>query len=301
MYRYAEYLHFPEIAWSAFLDRLQRRLPASRLEYGPDPHQVAYYLRPAADGSEGEARPRRPLIVYVHGGGWRRGHPSQFRFVGRYFARLGYSVLIPGYRLGPTYQFPDQIEDLRRGIETFQQTPFARRQGFSSVVVIGQSAGGHLGAHIAYELARKSGAGSELLAPAPIGVPLRVQGFISISGVLSFETAAWRYLEGLIKNTAATAGLRRIADPRHAVDTADKELPTLLIHGGEDRIVPQEIGREYAKRHTERFGSPPARLDLPWAKHNELALLFLGRRGRATALMVQWLRAAEERKDHDAE
>lgn len=287
MYRYAEYLHFPEIAAAALIERARHPLPASCISYGKDPHQQAFFLRPPSpDGVE------RPLILFVHGGGWRRGHPKQFRFVGRYLARQGYPVLIPGYRLGPAAQFDEQLADLRKGVESFLRTPWARLHRPRRVIVIGQSAGGHLGAHLAYGSFSSGGTDEES--------SLDVLGFISVSGVLSFEPAGWRYLEGLIKNTAAGEQLRRRADARRAIESAHRFVPTLIVHGMEDRIVPPEVSADFARRYEERFGTTPATLYYPWAKHNELALLFLERRPRATALLMQWLRVAEARSTENA-
>ncbi|MFP4425600.1 MAG: alpha/beta hydrolase [Spirochaetaceae bacterium] len=283
MYRYAEYLHFPEIVTAAFLDRLRHRRPATRLTYGENRHQEAYFLRPDS------GHPKRPLLVFVHGGGWRRGHPKYFRFVGRFFARHGYPVLLLGYRLGPAAQFDDQLSDLHEGIRTFLVTPWARANQPRSAIVVGQSAGGHLGAHLAYA---PLPSGSELTAP-------KVAGFVSISGVLSFERAGWRYLEGLIKNTAADPALRRRADARQALESDRGPIPALLIHGEEDRIVPPEVTTAFARRYEERFGRPPALLYYPWAKHNELALLFLERRPRASQLLMQWLQVATEQREKD--
>lgn len=283
MYRYAEYLHFPEIATAAFLDRLRHRRPATRLTYGDDRHQEAYFLRPDPN------QPRRPLIVFVHGGGWRRGHPKYFRFVGRFLARHGYPVLLLGYRLGPSAQFDDQLWDLREGLRRFLDSSWAARSRPRSVIVVGQSAGGHLGAHLAY-----SSLPSGTSLPAP-----EVIGFVSISGVLSFERAGWRYLEGLITNTAAEPALRLRADARAAIETARHPIPALLIHGEEDRIVPPEVTTAFARSYEERFGRTPALLYYPWAKHNELALLFLERRPRATQLLMQWLQVATEQRKRD--
>lgn len=287
MYRYAEYLHFPEIAVAALLDRARYPLPASCITYGEDSHQKAYFLRPASPANE-----ERPLILFVHGGGWRRGHPKYFRFVGRYLARHGYPVLIPGYRLGPAAQFDEQLADLRKGVDSFLRTPWARLHHPRRVIVIGQSAGGHLGAHLAY--------GGLTSGSADAASSLEVLGFVSVSGVLSFEPAGWRYLEGLIKNTAADAELRSRADARRAIEGSRRFIPTLIVHGLEDRIVPPEISEAFVRSYGEHFGHAPATLYYPWAKHNELALLFLERRPRATALLMQWLSVAEARSTGNA-
>ena len=297
MYRFVEYLHLPEIAAAAFFGRLRHRRPASRISFGPDRHQEAYFLRP-----ERSAQRKRPLIIYIHGGGWRRGHPRYFRFIGRFFARQGYPVLLCGYRLGPRHQFEEQLADIHTAVEHFFATPWAKLNRPRSAVVIGQSAGGHLGAHLAFAPA------AGLIAPAaregsgrPDHAPgnsesIEILGFVSISGVLSLRTGGWRYLERLIRNTARHPETRRAADPLDAMSAGRRRLPTLLVHGRADRIVPEAISRGFARKYEEVNGALPGLLLIPWARHNELGLIFLGRRPRLTAFLLQWLAVLGEQR-----
>lgn len=297
MYRFSEYLHIPEIAIAALLDRISHRIPASIVKFGSDSHQVAYFLRPRPSPSDEPVG--KPIVIFIHGGGWRRGHPRFFRFVGRFFARLGYPCLIVGYRLGPSHTFEAQIQDLRAGISKFCSSYRLTDPAPRPVILVGQSAGGQLAAHLAYR---------ENVSPVP------VKAFVSISGVLSFHRTGFRYLERLIANTAPDPLLRREADAVHSLAgtpfpwlgehgsyrgtedggmTEDGSMtnhtPTLVVHGMEDRIVPLEIAQRFASAYEIRNGTPPSLLFFPWAKHNELALLFLGRRPRASALLTRWL------------
>lgn len=315
MYRLSEYLHLPEIAIAALQDRMHHKIPASRIDYGPTPHQRAYFLRPRVGLSHSDsATITKPLVIFIHGGGWRRGHPKFFRFVGRFFARNGYPCLLLGYRLGPKSQFTEQLTDIQRGIAAFKERLADDTALPERAVIIGQSAGGHLGAHLAFR--------------AGIS-PIAIAGFISISGVLSFERTTFPYLERLIPNTARDAETKRIADPRAALagqsfswlpeasevargrrgsvpvdDRGTEErkdddrqpnnttsIPTLLVQGMEDRIVPVELAISFCESYRKLRGQWPSLLLLPWAKHNELALVFLARRPRVSALVLGWLEA----------
>ncbi|MDI9501383.1 MAG: hypothetical protein QM236_11265, partial [Bacillota bacterium] len=73
--------------------------------YGTDRHQYGVIIRPKA-GQEKSA-----VIFFCHGGGWRQGFPGLFRFVGYYFADLGYTTILAGYRKVPRHVFPVQAED----------------------------------------------------------------------------------------------------------------------------------------------------------------------------------------------
>ena len=80
-------------------------------------------------------------IVYLHGGGWRRGSrltplPGFEHLTGE-LAALGFRVAVADYRLSGEATFPAPLEDVRAAIEFV-------RDG-KPLVVWGESAGAHLG------------------------------------------------------------------------------------------------------------------------------------------------------------
>jgi acetyl esterase/lipase len=88
-------------------------LSLARNDHGPD-WQLDVYYPPS-----GLAGPR-PILFWAYGGGFVSGErilePSQglvYATVGAFFARKGYVVVIPDYRLAPAVQFPAQAEDIR--------------------------------------------------------------------------------------------------------------------------------------------------------------------------------------------
>ena len=74
--------------------------------YGPLDANKVEVVVPAAPASG-----PRPVLVFIHGGGWHSGAPGDYRFVGRSFARAGYVVVLVGYRLGPEGKYPHMLED----------------------------------------------------------------------------------------------------------------------------------------------------------------------------------------------
>ena len=101
------------------LDRADRMLAGSGgatrvvagARLGSDPLQRADVWVPA-NKSAGS----RPVIVFFYGGGWHSGSPEDYGFIGRHFARLGYVVVIPGYRLVPGGEYPHMLEDAAAGV-----------------------------------------------------------------------------------------------------------------------------------------------------------------------------------------
>lgn len=131
------------------LNRLQRVFEGVRM---PAPRGVCF--RPdRVGGIEGEwaqAGGERPLL-YLHGGGFVGCSPQTHRAITGGFAKRGFRVFAPDYRLAPRHPFPAAIEDA-----------LAAWRGFSAQVarpaaVAGNSAGGNLA--LALTVATKDEAG----------------------------------------------------------------------------------------------------------------------------------------------
>ncbi|SFK68733.1 alpha/beta hydrolase [Lysobacter sp. cf310] len=126
------------------------------LSYGPDPaHRLDVY-RPA------RAR-KAPIVVMVHGGGWRIGSKDARGVVGHKAERSlanGRIFVSIDYRLLPGADPLSQAEDVARALAYVQRT--APRWGGdpAQVVLMGHSAGAHLVALLAAapDIARAQGA-----------------------------------------------------------------------------------------------------------------------------------------------
>ena len=91
---------------------------------------------------EGQPAPR-PVILWVHGGAWRKGDKSRVRLLSHFLAR-GYAMASINYRLSQEALYPAQIHDckaavrwLRANVETYGLDP-------GRIGAWGSSAGGHL-------------------------------------------------------------------------------------------------------------------------------------------------------------
>lgn len=54
---------------------------------------------------------RLPVIVFLYGGGWYSGARDDYGFAGRAFAKKGFIVVIPDYRIVPEGHWPDFLQD----------------------------------------------------------------------------------------------------------------------------------------------------------------------------------------------
>lgn len=116
---------------------------------------------------EKAGNPEEFAFFFVHGGGWGAGSRGQYYPVMQYVCDRGFTAAATGYRLckySPVTAF-DQLLDIRQSymllVKYLQQTTGKRHP---KIVVMGSSAGAHLGSLLAYA------------APGQCGEPLQYQG-----------------------------------------------------------------------------------------------------------------------------
>jgi acetyl esterase/lipase len=86
----------------------------------------------------------RPLVVWIHGGGWEQG--SKNGGPGRALLNQGYAVASIGYRLSQHAVYPAQIEDCKAAIRFLRANAGEYGIDPARIGVWGASAGGHLAA-----------------------------------------------------------------------------------------------------------------------------------------------------------
>ena len=125
-----------------------------------------------------------PLIVFVHGGSWKDGSKDIYKFLGDGFAREGYDVVIPNYRLYPETKFPGFVEDAALAISYA-----SKRYPDRSLAVMGHSAGGHMVTLLGMDGRYLEAAGVDMcsrissivgLAPPTGAYPLKEEPYITI-------------------------------------------------------------------------------------------------------------------------
>lgn len=115
--------------------------------YGSDPAQVMDIYRPKdANGA--------PVILMVHGGGWRRGDKAAAGVVTnkmKYYTGKGYIFISTNYRLAPNATPPEQAGDVAHALAFAQQHAASWGGDASKFVLMGHSAGANLVALVAAE------------------------------------------------------------------------------------------------------------------------------------------------------
>jgi len=120
-----------------------------------------------------------PIMIYVHGGGWRRGDKAnKMDLKPAYFAKLGFLFASVNYRLadGNNPPFPGNAADVAAAVK-WMHTNGARYGGDPSrIFLIGHSAGAHLASLVATD--------ASLLAAHGLKPSM-------IAGVITLDTAAF--------------------------------------------------------------------------------------------------------------
>ncbi|MGK2909763.1 MAG: alpha/beta fold hydrolase [Sphingobium sp.] len=196
----------------------------------------------------------KPLVIYVHGGGWMAGHTRQsgafsdFTQVLADLAKRGYVVASLEYRLSLEAPFPAAINDVRAAIRFLKAN--ADRFGIdpAHVAIWGGSAGGQLAALAALDCGRAPDGEDKSNATQSDCV----QGAVGWYGVYDFAAmpksttprAENTYLD--CEKTACPADRVTAASAAAHVDKNDP--PMLLIHGSDDKTVPAEQSRILAQK-----------------------------------------------------
>jgi acetyl esterase/lipase len=179
------------------------------LEYVKDGHErnkLDLYL---SEKTEGAA----PLVVWIHGGGWRRGSKDNCPLV--WLVPKGYAVASISYRFLQHAEHPAQIEDCKAAIRWLRANAKKYNLDVERVGVAGASAGGHLAALLGVSAHAKELEGSGGNAEQSS----TVQAVIDLFGPLGIPSEGGRKGEVL---------------PFVGKDSP----PFLIVHGDADKTVP---------------------------------------------------------------
>lgn len=178
-----------------------------------------------------------PAVVFVHGGGWTGGDPSQAVGNGLHFARRGIATISISYRLAPVHRFPAALDDVRHGLRHVRKHADEFGVDPDRLVLMGLSAGAHL-AMLAH-LARDVDALAPDLPADLANVSEDVIGVIAHYGPYDLARRkpvdGWDPIAELLGERVADAEWIRLASPvAHAAAAA---APVLLVHGTADKVV----------------------------------------------------------------
>lgn len=132
---------------------------AQTIAYGSDPLQQLDLWLPKS--SVGPAAAKAPLLIYVHGGGWKRGSKDSAasKSAPEHFPAQGYAYASINYRLVPEATVEQQAADVAAALAALLSRADALGIDRSKVVLMGHSAGAHLVALVGTDERYLRGAG----------------------------------------------------------------------------------------------------------------------------------------------
>jgi arylformamidase len=163
--------------WRAWSDDVRAHtLHARDIAYGPSADETLDLVVPHTGA---------PLVVWFHGGYWRRLHKDDCTFVARGLTPHGVAVAIVNYGLAPALPLEEIVAQARRSVAWLRANAQAHGADPSRIVVAGHSAGGHLAAMCAVD--------------APVA------GVVSLSGLHDLRPVAKSFVNEWLQLDAARA------------------------------------------------------------------------------------------------
>lgn len=215
----------------------------------------------------------KPLILYVHGGGWRGGHTRQsgaftdFPGVLAEMAARGYVVASVEYRLAKEARFPAALDDVRTAIRFLKAN--ADRYGIdaSRVGIFGGSAGGQLAILEAVTCGAEP-SGADKSNPTISDCPQAAVGWYGIYDFPAMPSRSASQAEddylGCAADTCSREQLAAASAMAH-VDAGDP--PILLLHGTGDEVVP--VAQSERMAETLRAAGAPVEIEVfPGSGHS---------------------------------
>jgi acetyl esterase/lipase len=208
------------------------------VEDGHERNRLDLYVPEKATG-------RLPLVVWIHGGGWRAGSKEGCPAV--WLSGKGYAVASVNYRLSQHAVFPAQIEDCKAAIRWLRANAAKYHLDSKHIGVWGASAGGHLVA-----LLGTTGGVKQLEAGGGnLDQSSRVQCVVDWFGPTDLtrtghggnpDSPVAQLLGGPVAENKEKA---REASPLTYV--SKDSAPFLIMHGDKDHLVPLQQSELLAK------------------------------------------------------
>lgn len=214
----------------------------------------------------------RPLVVFIHGGGWDSGSKKAHRTEILRLTSLRYAAATVDYRLAPQYRFPAQIQDVACAIDWLRAN--ATKYGIDPgrVAVVGHSAGGELAA-----LYGVAGAAAALHGPCTTPPQsTHVSGVVAFSTPFDLTNLSLMDASALQKIVAYLGGSPLVkhwagimASPYYHVGSASP--PFFMAHGRYDPLIYVGQSRLMAAKLTKK-GVPNTLVQLNISIHDILFL-----------------------------
>ncbi len=227
---------------------------------------------------------RLPVLVWLYGGGWYSGQRDDYGFAGRAFAKQGFIVVIPDYRLVPEGHWPDFLQDSAAAVAWTQKNIEIYGGDPGRMALAGHSAGAYNSLMLALDPQWLKAAGSDVSV---------IRGVVSLAGPTDFFP-----FEKGGRADVAMGDIRPVeqTQPIHFV-RADAP-PLWLGHGTADTVVRVRNSQRLAAAMHKVGGAATLR-EYDGLSHNDLVMALtrpLAYKGPILPEVTDFLRGATARR-----
>lgn len=187
-----------------------------------------------ADIYKAEANQATPVVLLIHGGGWRAGSKADMAWFGRELATHGITAVSIDYRLVSAKVKPlDQYRDVKQALQMVINNAASLNIDPNRIGVLGASAGGHLSAMLATE------------PDTPIKTAVLLWPATNLTDTHGLSAVGGQMLAAYIGQNGAEIA-KEMSPILRLNSTMCKNW--LIVHGDADELVPVQQSREFYER-----------------------------------------------------
>ena len=227
---------------------------------------------------------RLPVLIFLYGGGWYSGARDDYGFAGRAFAKRGFVVVIPDYRIVPEGHWPDFLHDSAAAV-AWTDANIANYGGDPDrIALAGHSAGAYNAVMLALDPQWLRAAGSDTSV---------IRGVAALAGPYDFAP-----FEKGGRADVAMGDIRPIERTQPIRFVRTDAPPLWLGHGTADTVVRVRNSQRLAAAMHKVGGSATLR-EYDGLSHNDLVMALtkpLAYKGPILPEMTDFLRGATARR-----
>ena len=224
-----------------------------------------------------------PVVVFLYGGGWYSGARDDYGFAGRAFAKQGFIVVIPDYRIVPEGHWPDFLQDSAAAV-AWTDAHIANYGGDPDRIALsGHSAGAYNAMMLALDPKWMRAAGSDASV---------IRGVAALAGPYDFHP-----FEKGGRADVAMGDIRPVEQTQPITFVRADAPPLWLGHGTADTVVRVRNSQRLAAAMQKVGGSATLR-EYDGLSHNDLVMALtkpLAYKGPILPEMTDFLRGVTAR------
>ena len=177
-----------------------------------------------------------PLIIFIHGGSWKKGNKDDYRKYLVDYANKGYITATVAYRFSQESPFPAAFHDVVCAVKWLKENAANYNIDSQNIALVGGSAGGHLAMMVGYHSRDQN-----YQAECEVTTDTKVKAIVNLYGPANLTTdfatghpTVHQFIGQPYKKEIKH--LYDAASPLFFVSPDDP--PTLTFHGTIDKIVP---------------------------------------------------------------